>query len=153
MESKRGLSAIVATLLIILLTLVAVGVIWVVIRNVVQSGAEQIDINTKCVAVTLSAVTVNETSSGIYNVTLRRASDSEGDLGVKVNVFSGATTSSGPIDFGAVGDLDALGTVTRTIDTTTATTVAGGDNIEFTAFFLDDSGNEQLCSQTGEFSF
>jgi len=61
MESKRGLSAIVATLLIILLTLIAVGIIWVVIRNVVQSGAEQVDLGTKCIAIELSAITVVET--------------------------------------------------------------------------------------------
>ena len=39
---KRGLSGIVATLLIILLVIVAVGIVWVVVRNVVQEGSEQI---------------------------------------------------------------------------------------------------------------
>lgn len=153
-QNRKGLSAIVATLIIILLTLVAVGIIWVVIRNVVQGGAEQIDISQKCIAVSLEAVTVNEIASGVYAVTLKRGADSQGDLGVKVNVFSGATTSSGVINFGAFGDLDALGTVTRTVNTNTTTPVAGGDKIEFTAFFLDASGNEQLCPQaTQTFNF
>ena len=39
-NNKKGLSTIVATLLIILLTLVAVGIIWIVIRNVVQTGTD-----------------------------------------------------------------------------------------------------------------
>ena len=43
-DDKRGLSTIVATLIIILLVLVAVGILWVVIRNVIQSGAEQISL-------------------------------------------------------------------------------------------------------------
>ncbi|MEK6840922.1 MAG: hypothetical protein AABX79_03135 [Nanoarchaeota archaeon] len=155
MQNRKGLSTIVATLIIILLTLVAVGIIWVVIRNVVEGGAQQVDISQKCLAVELTGVTVNETavSSGIYNVTLRRGSDSQGDVGVKANVFSGQTTSSGVIAFGAVGDLDALGTVTRSIDTNTATAVPGGDKVEYTAFFLDSSGNEQLCPQTKSFNF
>jgi len=152
-QNRKGLSAIVATLIIILLTLVAVGIIWVVIRNLVEGGAEQIDISQKCLAVELSAVTVNETSSGVYSVTLSRGSDSQDDIGVKVNVFSGTATSSGVLDFGTFGDLDALETLTRTIDTNTATTVSGGDKIEFTAFFEDASGDEQLCSQTSTYTF
>lgn len=35
-KDSKGLSTIVATLLIILLTLVAVGVIWIVVRNVME---------------------------------------------------------------------------------------------------------------------
>ena len=156
MKSKRGLSAIVATLLIILLTLIAVGIIWVVIRNVVQSGAEQVDLGTKCIAIELSAITVVENTTGnpgVYYVTLNRGSDSQDDIGVKVNVFQGATTSSGVIDFGAFGDLDPLGTVTRTINTTAnGTQILNGDKIEFTPFFLSISGEEQLCSQTGSYT-
>ena len=151
--NKKGLSDIIATLLIILLTLVAVGIIWVVIRNVVQGGADTIDLSSKCIAVELNAVTVSETSSGIYNVTLKRSADSEGDIGVKVNVFSGSASSSGVLDFGAFGDLDSLGTITRTIDTNVVTTVTGGNKVEFTAFFQDSSGNDQLCSQTNTFNF
>ena len=151
LQNRKGLSTIVATLIIILLTLVAVGIIWVVIRNVVEGGAEQIDVSEKCIAVSLEAVSVTEGSPGVYAVTLKRGADSEGDIGVKVNVFLGPTTSSGVLNFGAFGELDALGTVTKTI--TTVPTLAGGDKIEFTAFFKDDSGNEQFCSQTNEFTF
>ena len=43
-RGKKGLSTIVATLIIILLVLVAVGIIWVVIRNVIQDGAEQVSL-------------------------------------------------------------------------------------------------------------
>jgi len=131
---KKGLSTIVATLIIILLTLVAVGIIWVVIRNVVEGGAGQIELSQKCLAVELSAVTVNETSSGIYDVTLRRGTGNQEDIGV-----------------GDFGELDALGTVTNTVDTNA--TLTGGDKIEFTAFFQGASGEEQLCSQTKSFEF
>lgn len=148
-QNRKGLSAIIATLLIILLTLVAVGIIWVVIRNVIQGGAESIDLSSKCIAVELNAVTVTDLGSGLYNVTLRRGSDSQGDIGVKVNVFQGPTTSSGVQDWGAFGELDALGTVTRP----TTIPLTGGDKVEFTAFFRDASNNDQLCSQTNNFLF
>lgn len=151
-NNKRGLSTIIATLLIILLTLVSVGIIWVVIRNVVQSGTNQVDLSQKCIAVELSAVTVNETSAGNYAVTLKRGSDSQGDLGVKVNVFN-ATNNSGIRDFGSFGELDALGTLTKNVTTYPLSIVPNGVKVEFTAFFHDDSGNDQLCSQTGSFTF
>lgn len=149
-SNQKGLSAIIATLLIILLTLVAVGIIWVVIRNVVQGGAEQIDLSAKCTAVSLSAVTVTESSpgSGNYSITLRRDADDEGDLGVKVNVFAG-TSSGGVQDWGSFGGLDALGTATNNVNGP-----ASADKIEYTPFFQDASRNDQICpGATRTFSF
>jgi parallel beta-helix repeat protein len=43
-DEKRGLSSIVATLLIILLVLVAVAFLWAVVRNVIQGNAEQVSL-------------------------------------------------------------------------------------------------------------
>ena len=44
LKNQKGLSAIVSTLIIILLVLVAVGIIWVVVRSIVQEGAERIEL-------------------------------------------------------------------------------------------------------------
>jgi len=41
---KRGLSTIVVTLIIILLSLVAVGVVWVVVRNLVVGGSKEVQL-------------------------------------------------------------------------------------------------------------
>jgi len=146
MKSKRGLDAVVTTLIIILLVLVAVGIIWVVVRNVVQQGSEQIDITSKCISVDLSAVSVNETSAGVYDVTLKRNAGGDAIGGVKVSLFN-STANSGVIDFGtALGELE---TVTQSVNGT----VTDANKLEYTAYFLDSSGNEQLCSQTGTFNF
>ena len=163
-KNRRGLSTIIATLLIILLTLVSVGIIWVVIRNVVQSGTNQVDLSQRCLAVELSATTVNDTQQtlGFYYVTLHRGSDSQGDLGIKVVVFNGTNgtglaNNSGPRDFGSFGELKPIGTITKNVTTpwTAGPTpvLTNGDKIEFTAYFRDASGNDQLCSQTGELNF
>jgi uncharacterized membrane protein YqiK len=148
MKNTKGLSAIVTTLIIILLVIVAVGIIWVVVRNVVQSGAEQIDINTKCVAVDLSAVSVNESSAGVYDVTLFRAAGGDEIGGVKIVIFN-STANSGVLEFGEA--IDKLQTVTQAINTSGA--VTNGNKIEYTVYFLDASENEQLCTQTNEFTF
>ena len=139
-----------ATLIIILLTLVAVGIIWVVIKGVVTSGTNQISVTSECTAINLNAVSVNESSPGIYDVTLHRSSGGDNTLaGIKVNIFND-TTSSGPMDFGTLNLLDQH---TVSLNTSTATLVTGGNRIEYTPFFKDSSGNEQLCSGTQSFSF
>ena len=152
MRNNKGLSAIVATLIIILLTLVAIGIIWVVIKNVIQGGAESVDLNTKCLAINLQANSVTESPAGTYDVTLKRNAGGEAFGGIKVSVFNGIV-SSGIKDFGTLTELQ---TRTVSIDTNTGTgitAVTGGNKIEFTPFFLDSSGNEQLCSQTSTFEF
>ena len=146
MKNRKGLSAVVTTLIIILLVLVAVGIIWVVVRNLIEEGAEQIDINTKCIAVDIRAVGVTESDPGNYSVTLNRKSGG-GDIGgVKINLFND-TASSGVIDFGIA---------VRELFTETATLEAGiinANKMEFTVFFIDASGNDKLCSQTTPFEF
>jgi hypothetical protein len=146
--NRKGLDAVVTTLLIILLVLVAVGIIWVVVRNVVQQGSEQIDVSAKCLAVDLRAVSVNPVSGqdGNYTVQLRRAAGGEPLGGVKVTIFND-TANSGVVDFGAAPD--ELETSSQVVNSG----VLDANKIEYTAYFIDSSGNEQPCSQTGTFSF
>ena len=145
MENKRGLSAIVATLIIILLVLVAVGIIWVVVRNLIQEGSEQIEISTKCLAIDLRAVSVNETTAGTYSVTLRLAGG-ETIGGVKIALFNDTINSE---------VLDGFLALT-VLNTKTETFVAGvtdANRLDYTVYFLDESGNEAFCSQTNSYSF
>ncbi|MFH1607847.1 MAG: hypothetical protein ABIA78_01815 [archaeon] len=44
MKNKRGLSTVITSLIIILLVLVAVGIVWIVIRNVIETGSEEIEL-------------------------------------------------------------------------------------------------------------
>ena len=149
MNNKKGLSAIVATLLIILLVLVAVGILWAVLNNVIQSGADTVELNQKCLEVKLEAGAVSPVGylEGNYSVTLSRKAGGEAIGGVKIN-FLNATASSGVVEFGEA--LSILGTSTRKINT------AGGANgiltnatkMEYTVYFVDDRGKEQVCSST-----
>lgn len=40
-KNKRGLSAVIATLLIVVLVLVAIGIVWGVVKNILTSGTQQ----------------------------------------------------------------------------------------------------------------
>ena len=46
MESKRGLSGIITTLIIIALALVAVGIVWYVVSNVLETSKTEVETGT-----------------------------------------------------------------------------------------------------------
>ncbi len=154
METKKGLSAIVATLLIILLTIVAVGIIWVVIRNVVQSGAEQVEIGAACASVDLStsaAVCVGTGGGGNWtcNVTYYRGSGGEAIDGLRVTLSNGLTSFTQDVP----GDVSVGATRTQPgINTGLLNTTAKPNSVQIAAYFDDASGTPQLCNPSGEFT-
>jgi len=144
---KKGLSAVVTTLILILLVLVAVGIIWVVIRAVVETGTGTIDYTAKCLRVDLRATVVNNTAGTNYDVTLKRESGGDDINGVKI-VFSNDTDSSSVID--SLGNIETLATVTRNVNGE----ISNANKVEVTPYFLDDAGEEHLCGgQTNTFVF
>ena len=155
-NNKKGLSTIVATLLIILLTLVAVGIIWVVVKNVVQGGSQQVDLSSKCLAANVVATKVTNTSDNVFDVTLSRQGGNDQMDGVKL-VFTNAdgTTSSVtdvPLDKNNFGPLSTY-TATATVDITPGTGVPNPNKVSVVVYFKDSSGNAQLCSTATQLSF
>jgi len=153
MESKKGLSTIVVTLIIILLSLVAVGVVWVVVRNLITSGSQGVEINAKCLNINLEVSKVNCSSAGVSRICdvklMRSGTGTDAIAGVKL-IFKNSTagTSSGLLSI--AGDIQPLVGKTQTGINTTLT---GTNEVDVTPFFQDASGNEQLCSQPSPFTF
>jgi len=150
-NNKKGLSMIVSTLIIILLVLVAVGVIWVVVNNLIQEGTDTIEISQKCLDVNIQATKVvgNGTEFN-YNVTLLRAAGGEAIAGVKLSFTDATGTSNALVDYnGNIAPLDRV-TITNLDGTALANNAT---KVEVTAYFEDDSGVEQLCSQSTDYSF
>lgn len=58
MKSKKGLSTVVTTLIIILLVLVAIGIIWFVIQGLIEDTIEDIDVLSACPQIILKATAV-----------------------------------------------------------------------------------------------
>ncbi|MAG78869.1 hypothetical protein CMI40_00645 [Candidatus Pacearchaeota archaeon] len=44
MKNKRGISALITTLIMVLLVLVSIGIIWAIIQNIITGGVEQISL-------------------------------------------------------------------------------------------------------------
>ena len=146
-KDKRGLSAIITTLLVVVLVLVAVGIVWAVISGVLTGGVEDIELSAKCLNVDVKATAVLCTGANpdVCDVTLERTgTETDAIAGVKL-VFRDSTagTNSGVIDDDA--NVEAL--AGRTI-LDVPTTLIAPDSVEVTPYFTDASGNEQLCAQT-----
>lgn len=150
-NNKKGLSTIVATLLIILLTLVAVGIIWVVVRNVVQGGSEQIDLSTKCLATDVAATKVVDLNNTNFTVTLSRQGSGSDEIGGVKLAFTDANNSATSV-VDVSGNIVSLNIITKNV-TVDTTAVPNPSKVSVTVYFLDASGNEQLCPTPHESTF
>ncbi len=132
---------VVTTLIIILLVLVAIGIVWVVVRNMIQGGVGGIELSTKCLNTNVKATAIS-CSNGICDVTLTRTGSNNDEIaGVKL-VFFNETENSAVID--ESGNVETLVKKTITINST----LSDPNKIEVTAYFEGESGSEQHCSQT-----
>lgn len=151
-KNNRGLSTIVVTLIIILLSLVAVGVVWAVVNNLIKSGSEGVSVSSKCLNINIEATSVNCTdgTTSICDVTMVRSGTEDAAIsGVKI-VFRNQTSGVSSNVTTVAGNIEPLvGKKQTGIDTG----ILGVTVVEVTPFFLDTSGKEQLCTQSSSFEF
>ncbi|MCA9487598.1 MAG: hypothetical protein KC516_01405 [Nanoarchaeota archaeon] len=149
MRNNKGLSTVVTTLIIILLVLVAVGIIWGVVSNLLNNSRDRINTSTSCLEIEIKATkVVNTTTGGEQTITLSRtgAGDS-GAMLAKLIVYSDANNS-------AVTNFDEVGFTP--LQTKTATFDTGVDNankVEVTPFYYNEQGEEVLCPTTTTYTF
>jgi len=60
MRNKRGMDDVVTTLLIILLTVVAISVIWIVVRDIIQKGSKDIELGKFTLDLGIESVSIGE---------------------------------------------------------------------------------------------
>lgn len=155
-KNSRGLSDIVITLIIILLAMVGIGAVWFVVNGLLQSGTAGIASSAACLALNMEIRQVkcaNGTVNQTCNVTIARTgTESEPIGGVKMVFFDEDTQiSSSLIDVS--GNIEPLvGKRLTNFDAMIANENVP-DLIQITPYFTDDSGNQQLCSQTTSFEF
>jgi len=89
-NSSKGLSTIVATLIIILLVLVAIGIIWVVVKNIIQKGAEGIELGKFTLDLKIKGAQIGD---GNVTVVVVRRNPGEGNFTGMNFIFSDGTNS------------------------------------------------------------
>ncbi len=151
-KNRKGLSTVVVTLIIILISLVAVGIVWVVVRGILSGGTEGIEINNKCLSTVVEATSANCTSVGgnqVCDVQLMRSGTEASEIeGVKL-VFRDSVAGESSNLISVDGNIEVLvGKKQTGIDTT----LASVDRLDVTVFFKDSAGKERFCSQTNTFT-
>ena len=109
--NRKGVSEVVANVLIVLLVIVGVAVIWSVVKPTIDKSAEQID--TGCFEVSLEATSCTaDTGGNGWDVVVKRdtgAGDLKGIKFIFEDSSSGATTV---VDGGTITGFDELETQT-----------------------------------------
>lgn len=142
-NNKRGISNIIVTLMMIVLVLVAVAIVWGVVNNILEGGAEQINLGTKCLDVNVRATNLACIGT-VCDVTVTRNAGGEDIGGIKL-IFTNSTGTENYIH-DVSGNMAPLEVKTETSINTIG--VSDADNVEVVVYFKDALGNEQLCSTT-----
>ena len=144
-HNKKGLSEIVVTLILVLLAIVAVGVVWIVVNNVLKGGEGKINLASSCSDVNVEPTVATNSSDAIYSITMTRSASGDEIAGVKA-IIRNATGSWVHTEVGNIAPL-ATKTITITMDSLTQSgVVTNANKVEITPYFTDASGKEQLCS-------
>ena len=141
---NRGISTIVATLLIVLLVIIAVGLVWFVIRGALESGAGATGLGAKCLELNIEATKVTCTGAGVCNATIKRQAGGDAIAGVKL-VFANDENSFTHNINESITELQ-----TKT-ESGVVTAIANVTKVDIVPYFEDESGNEQLCSAVSTF--
>ena len=89
-KNKRGLSGVIASLLLIILVLIAIGAIWLVVNNLISKGVEDIDTGKITVYMKIESASVN--SSGV-NVIVKREIGAGSPIGISFILVDNAGNS------------------------------------------------------------
>ena len=87
--NKRGLSAVITTLLVIMLVLVAAGIVWGVIRKIITEGSEEVNLGKLTLDLEVENVLVDE--NGV-NVKVTRKSGAGELSGINFAISDGENT-------------------------------------------------------------
>jgi flagellin-like protein len=138
-KNKKGVSGVIVALIMILVALVATGVIWVVVRNVTESGRSSIELGAKCLdsVVTVTAATCTAVSC---SVTVKRDSGTDEVDGIRIVVSDGSNSDS--YDTGE--DIVTPNIATHTVTLSNAATPI--TSVEASVYFNDDKGTPYPCS-------
>jgi len=88
---KRGMSAVVTTLIIILLAIVAIGIVWVVVKNIINQGKDEITLTGLTLDLEIMKASYDN-DAGILSVTVKR-NPGDGNL-VGINFVIGNEDNS-----------------------------------------------------------
>ena len=140
MMNKRGLSAVVTNMIIIFLVVVAIGLVWTLVRGLLDKSTNEFGSELDCVDIKINAINVGCSDEGICSLTLKRNAGGGEIAGVKL-IFEG---SQGEDNFvwEVPGNIENLGTKSVA---NIATGIDKVSEVSVAVYIYDNSGKTQLC--------
>jgi flagellin-like protein len=140
MINNRGISSIIATLILLLLTIVLVGIVWAVVSGIVKTSTEGANSGAQCFnsAIDVTSATC-ASSTGNCTITIQRTLGTETIDGVRL-VSSNATGDSNYTDVN--GSLQTLVPVRLVANNG----VSNVTKIIAAIYFSDAAGNKNVCN-------
>ena len=142
MVHKKAMSMIVTTVIMVALTLVAIGVVWAVISTLIENQSEAVSLQADCLEVNIDVMPTTSCIGTTCTIYIERKVGGKDIAGVKV-VFNDGSSSGNVLDL--LGNIVPLATVMQTFANVG---VSNATEVGVTAYFLDDAGNERICRTT-----
>lgn len=147
LKDKKGLSAIVMTIIMIGLVLVAVGIVWVVVLNIIEGQSESVDYDQRCLGLSFDIKNL-DCDEELCSFVVERKTGSKGDpIGGIAVTFSSDTQSSDEFD---EGDFLALGgniAASKTINNMLHNIDSTPTRADARIYFVKDDDSYHYCSQ------
>jgi len=93
LNDKRAMSAVVTTVIMVGLVIVAVGIVWTVVMNILEGETEELDYSQQCVGVNIRVESLS-CEAGTCSVELKRAMGSKTDAIDGVGITLGTDTET-----------------------------------------------------------
>jgi len=148
-KNTKGLSAIVGTLLILLLVIIAVGIVWGVLRGTVEEGADKLKAGTACLGISVKTTIADCSSSTTCDVTLYREAGGDTMDGAKIAISDGLASYVHDEEI-AMKELETA-TITGIDFTSSDVVVANIASIETSVYIKDSNGEKNICPGTHSF--
>jgi hypothetical protein len=160
-EKGKGLAiaAIVlgAIFFLMLIFMILVGISWVLVKNTVQNGNNAnlegigvVNVDAMCAGTDVVATKVIDLSNNAFDVTLTRNRGEDEIGGVKLAFTNNDESSSYVADVS--GDIKNLMSKTASVNIPSGA-LSNPSKVSVVVYFLDDSGNAQLCNTANQLSF
>jgi len=146
---KKGLSTVVVSLILIVVALAAVAVVWVIVNNVIGGSTGQVNLQKDCLDVKLTPTRLvcSGATNSTCDVTVERGAGGKAIAGIKLS-FTNSTEAVNFVETSA-GDIAQL---EKSTVSAVSTGIVNADKVDVNAYFLDGSGNEQVCSTASTYS-
>ena len=145
LENKKGLSAVIVSMMLVLLGIVIVGVVWVSVSGSVSKTADELDTRAKCLGLNVRPTKIDtncDTAAGGCKITFKREPGGKAIGGVVVTIVNKDGTESRQQDDNT--GLDELQIDSLDFNATHSNFIVG--SVQVAPYVNDAAGVKTVCT-------